>query len=196
MSDDQLNYLHCHCCAGTLAAVKRRRKMATDAIVEAVDANQGQAVTFAGPDRRYFCSKNALAKRWAMTPAVSKGHKKFARRTELKVQRTNALTDRRAAGAKPWRPEPPRTGQLHHTPAHGPDGPDSHGGLALQPRLKVYPAFAAWAPDLPALVGGGCCTIMRVDHGRGIREADVVVLAKCSDLQLRNASVAQPLVYS
>ncbi len=95
--------------------MKRRRKMATDAVVKAVEEGQGQAVTFAGPDRRYFCNKTTLVSRWAMTPQVSKGHKKFARRTELNVEKVNKLTERRAAGENPWRPEPPRTGQLQHT---------------------------------------------------------------------------------
>ena len=116
-----------------------------------------------------------------------KATKLFARRTALKMQRAKEQAVRRAAGRIPWKSVPTRTGQLQPTQEHSADG------QAGQPRLKVYPAFAAWT-QLPMLVGGQWCSIMAADHGRSVRDADVVVLDRLSDLQLRTPSVARPLV--
>ena len=116
-----------------------------------------------------------------------KATKLFARRTELKMQRAKEQAVRRAAGRIPWKSVPTRTGQLQPTQEHSSDG------QARQPRLKVYPAFAAWT-QLPMLVGGQWCSIMAADHGRSVRDADVVVLDKLSDLQLRTPCVARLVV--
>jgi len=177
---------------GTLAAVKRLRKEATDRIVEGVKQGQGQAVSFAGVDRQYFASKPGLAKRWAKGPAkhTNKGHQNFARRTELKVSRAQEQEARRAAGQRPWKPQPPRVGHMqptHLQPARsrGSNGPEA----ARPPPVTVYPAFMAWT-ELPPLAGGpGCRVLPGDDHGRGMRGADLIVMGSMSDMESRRSSV-------
>jgi hypothetical protein len=158
--------------------------MATDTIVEAVEQGQGHSVSFAGIDRSYFvCKPRRLA-----PGAVPKSTKLFVRRTNLKLARAKEQAARRAAGQHPWKPFPIRTGKLQPTLEHSPDG------QAGQPPLKVYPAFAAWT-ELPQLVDRPWCSIMAADHGRSVRNADVVVLGNVSDLHLRTPCVARPSVH-
>ena len=160
--------------------------MATDAIVEAVEQGRGQPTSMDGTDRSYFACKPRQLK----PEDIPKATMLFLRRTALKVQRSQDQATRRAAGRHPWKSFPLRTGMLQPTLEHGPDRQEGQAGQA---RLKVYPAFAAWT-DLPELVGRPWCSIMAADHGRSVRDADVVVFGKLSDLQLRTANVAPPSV--
>ena len=183
---------------GTLAAVKRLRKEATDRIVEGVNRGQGQAVSFVGMDRQYFASKPGLSKRWAKGAAkrgANQEHQNFARRTLLKASRVQEQEARRKAGQRPWKPEPPRPGHMQprHLRAAGPTVRTVRPEAARPPPLTVYSAFLAWT-ELPPLTGGPGCRILPVDdHGRGMRGADLIVMGSMSDMESSRSIVVWAL---
>ena len=183
---------------GTLAAVKRLRKEATDRIVEDVNRGQGQAVSFVGMDRQYFASKPGLSKRWAKGAAkrgTNQEHQNFARRTLLKASRVQEQEARRKAGQRPWKPEPPRPGHMQprHLRAAGPTVRTVRPEAARLPPVTVYPAFLAWT-ELPPLTGGPGCRILPVDdHGRGMRGADLIVMGSMSDMESSRSIVVWAL---
>jgi hypothetical protein len=130
-----------------------------------------------GMSRSYFgCRSNHV--RWGVTNCIpmSKKMKNFKKRTCDKKTFNEGISRRRRHGEKPYQALASRTGGLAATE------PEPELVVMARP-LKVYLAYKGWT-DLPEIeLGHGYIAMGTDDHGRGVAEADLVILGKLADLE-------------
>lgn len=171
-----------------MAQIKLQTRKATDRIIASHGADQAKRSTVINgiPLSKFVSKSRSLtASRWAFPPPSGEAPRNklldnFRRTTQKKKEAKQAIADRRATGQQPYMLLPPRLGGLC------PPTPTVElKSLARDPSscVRVFPAYKMYNEGCGLVDMGPTCVEMSVDdHGRNIQHADLVVLARMSDL--------------